>query len=72
MQDVLNHPNKSWDWSKLSRNRIIVTDEIACYVRKRYAAFVISSAAFEAWTNPNFELCSRRLQREFDTLNTPL
>ena len=43
-------------------------DEIADYVRKRHTAFVISSAAFGAWNNPNCELCRRRLQREFDRL----
>ena len=93
MRDVLEHPDKPWKWSWLSRNPNItirdvldhpdkpwtvedlatnpsvmrpMTDEIADYVRKRYAAFVISSAAFEAWTNPNSYLCRRRLQRELD------
>ena len=71
MRDVLDHPDKPWSVNDLAANPSVVlprTDEIADYVRKRYAAFVISSAAFEAWTNPNSYLCRRRLQREFDML----
>ena len=71
MRDVLDHPDKPWSVEDLAANPYVVrpmTDEIVDYVRKRYAAFVISSAAYEAWTNPNSYLCKRRLQREFDML----
>ena len=71
MRDVLDHPDKPWSVNDLAANPYVIrpmTDEIVDYVRKRYAAFVISSAAYEAWTNPNSYLCKRRLQREFDML----
>ena len=71
MRDVLDHPDKPWSVNDLAANPYVIrpmTDEIVDYVRKRYAAFVISSAAYEAWTNPNSFLCRRRLQREFDML----
>ena len=69
MRDVMDHPDKPWYIERLAANPSVMrpmTDEIADYVRKRHAALVISSAAFEAWTNPNCDLCRRRLRREFE------
>ena len=75
MRDVLDHPDKPWVVEGLAANPSVMrpmTDEIVDYVRKRHAALIISSAAFEAWSNPNCDLCRRRLRREFDLLYNQL
>jgi len=69
---VQAHPEKPWNWLYLSFNKSFFTfptSEMVIHIRKYIAASTIYRTFKEAYTNPAYVLCRKRLNREFETIN---
>jgi hypothetical protein len=62
------NPDKPWDWNVLSRNQFKKSKEIFMEkkMREHIAAFKIQTYWRKANYDPQYELCKRRLRREWD------
>jgi hypothetical protein len=71
MEDVIANPDKPWNYSYLCNNPSLfepTPKEVFDHVRKRRATSVICEAVLRVFTNPSYDFCLRRLDREFQQL----
>jgi len=69
---VQANPDISWNWYILSSNPSFFTfptSEMVIHIRKYIAASTIYRTFKEAYTNPAYALCHKRLYREFESMS---
>jgi len=83
--ELSQNPNMTWDIVKANLHKpwilnVIKLDNILCLpkeneldcAKKFFAARKIQKAFKEAYTNPSFKLCQKRLRNEFDNMDDDL
>ena len=70
MDFIKENPDKPWDWENLSNNKFTKGKKMFMEkkIREHMAAFKIQTYWRRANYDPEYELCKRRLMREYNAL----
>jgi hypothetical protein len=65
---ILSNPDKPWNWNNISKNPNLFKINISKVVREYFAQKTILKYWRNAICNPEYKICKKRLQKEFDEL----
>jgi hypothetical protein len=66
--DFIQHPDIPWNWYSISMHPMFLTPTPE-EIRKWWASKTICKYIFEAYTNPSYKVCQKRLLKEFKNPN---
>ena len=65
-QDIIDHPEIPWQWHSLLLNPHLMKPTLE-EIRELFCSKIICKWVFHCFTNPNFLMCRRRLEREYNS-----